>query len=479
MRSSKTFLHDATFFSERYPPFSQQEHKEAFITRGFHYHRRLNATHGRLYEAVLHRRINSLNHKIDTKIEKISEPLQKIVSKIDKVDNKIEDLNAGIEKHNASIAKNEQSNSARSKTIVTNQKAKKLTKQKQLQSLISEKNNFEIQKLSERTKLKFQKKAFRLEQKANESISSLKDKKIQDSVNFAIAEVVLIFIMKNSITGVPSKKIAISFPILSEEKNNNTIFNFSNIPSTEDLFRSYCDVAQDNSYGVLEDQGLTLTGEGDTLDYKTCDDKYFPQVAFHTEKFFFYYLTNHGLKDILERQFLKKGLTPNNIFSIKALEIRMHSTRDMCRTCEPITIAEKHRLSTLLNQLLIERQYPQLDKDFNCAFIMSYSAKPRSGKIEDNPMSLKSKSIPFFGGAASRAHDYTFFASGGESQDNKAVKEHTIHQECVETIQAEDKSICQQREKKAAQYIGLFYKNYLDRKKTNPSCEATEALSPK
>lgn len=306
--------------------------------------------------------------------------------------------------------------------------------------------------------------------KANIMATTKTAKKEIEDANFAVAEVV--FIIQTT-----KKKLAISFPISTGEDT----YNCGKLSKL--AFKNFCQTAQNNSKQILEKQNLKLSSQGGYMDYIKAASKYYPQKAYHSEKFFFYYLKNGGLKKIVDL-FPTKSITPETIVSIDAMEIRMHSTRDMCPTCESIAISEKTSMITQLNMLLTNKKYPKLPKNFKCNFFMSYHKPEQTGKHQKDLVGIRSQSVPnprfpllvikskekiikkqeFFGTKLLlNAHKYTYFTSGGSSTTfqstttNGAIKAKQMAEEVTYRI-----------EKYAAIEIQRIFKGFLVRKTLKP-----------
>lgn len=246
-----------------------------------------------------------------------------------------------------------------------------------------------------------------------------------DASNFALAT--LVFIIQT-----PKKRVPISFPVLIPRP----VYNYKALTNPED-FKEFCQSTQNESVAFLAHQNLKLTSHGGYMDYDNAADRYYPQIAFHTEKFFFHYLNTEYLEKIINL-FPQKSITAKNLISIDAVEIRMHSTRDMCPTCESITIAGKQAMQEKLNSLLVTKGYPALPQDFTCDFIMSYNnTKERKDKLNQNFVGVKSQRIsaPHYTITDKKTLLFTnlfgYFSSGGSSDASKALTDRNTHLNAV------------------------------------------------
>lgn len=278
--------------------------------------------------------------------------------------------------------------------------------------------------------------------------------------NFAIADIV--FIIQTS-----KKRVAISFPI----ETPDYLFNYQNLPNA-DNFKSFCQNAQNNSVNLLSGKNLKLTSQGGYMDYYTAKPHYYPQKAYHSEKFFFHYLNSQGLKKIIDL-FPTKSITSETLVSIDAMEVRMHSTRDMCPTCESISISEKESLKTKLNALLTNNtQYPPLPANFKCEFLISYNnEKDRKGKLKENLVGVKSQYISTPQDpererkSLLHTHLYTCFTSGGSSPAKKAVNERGSHLNAAAQTKSVAKEITHTLTTEAAIRIQSLFRGFGVRKK--------------
>ena len=83
------------------------------------------------------------------------------------------------------------------------------------------------------------------------------------------------------------------------------------------------------------------------------------QPAEHSEKFLYYYLLKGGGLEKIIQSFSKKIEDVATIQFIHRIHIFMHSTREMCSTCLPISYGIDSQLKKKLNQLFEENSYPR------------------------------------------------------------------------------------------------------------------------
>jgi len=264
------------------------------------------------------------------------------------------------------------------------------------------------------------------------------------------------------------KTLSKSFPIKVE---NCPLYNYEQIKSLGLLksFKDFLKVNYEASKEALSKVGIQLIGEGSTLDIGTCKEKYYPQIAFHSEKFFFYYLLEQRGLDTIVELLPTKSIEPQNIATVINVEIRMHSTRDICRTCEPVSIGAMFAIQKRLNELLTNKGYPPLCDNPIKFVITSSNHNNKSRGHTDNIIktinlsmlnladcSMEQKTI--LNQYNSRVHDYTFFTSGSNSQNGKAKKESSVHSNALADVREQDQKLWIEKELKAATKIQKVFR---------------------
>lgn len=278
------------------------------------------------------------------------------------------------------------------------------------------------------------------------------------STNFLTAE--LVFVIQTK-----AKRIPISFPVFTGEN----VYNYQNVPISDEGFKKFLAQARDKTTRILRAANLNLDI---STNYINACPSYYCQKAYHTEKFFFYYLNTVGLKNIINL-FPTKSITPDTLVSIDAVELRMHSTRDMCHTCESLSIAEKDSLQVKLNELLLAKQYPALPHDFKSKVIMSFTnqSSERAGKTQANANTINITSTrlpaPKVNSSEARMNldGYTCFTSGGSNESDQNRR--AIHLNAATNTKSLATQATAKIESKAAKKIQNSFRRHIARRATS------------
>lgn len=306
---------------------------------------------------------------------------------------------------------------------------------------------------------------------ANQAIASILN--YRDSTNFAIGEVTLFVTTKNVETGEPAKKLTISLPI----KAQTLTYNYRNVDGV--LFKRFFHDRLEASKWILAGDKVKFAGEGSTLNVYTCHSSRYPQLAFHSEKFMYYHLMDGGLAAIVDA-LPSRGITPENIYSFNGMILQMHSTKEMCGTCEAMSIGARQEMLAEFNRLLIERGYEGVETNTELAVDISAdseSTRDLRSLARENHVSMRQRNISRlppvtqmgYATAVSRAHDYTFFTSGGESSAPTALKQREIHQRSIATIQRQDREQWLELQTDAAIRIQRAFRAYKHSKELDNS----------
>jgi hypothetical protein len=173
---------------------------------------------------------------------------------------------------------------------------------------------------------------------------------------------------------------------------------------------------------------------------------------------------NGGLQQIVNC-FASKGIVPSAIASIDAMELRIHSTRDICHSCEVLSIGAKAILKEAFNTLVIQNHFAALNDAFRVSLSMSYDMSDRVGKLSQDSIGLQTLNTAQLAqsGASTEncaAHRYTVFESGGESNASSPAKQRNIHIKAIEEIQAQNKICANILEKRAGKTILRYLRNW-------------------
>lgn len=442
----KTFIYGAGDLNQKYIG-----HKDKNVqTKGERYHGRMDTAHEQIYTAVRERYHSQYTKKYDLEIKKIQDLICRFKGN--------KPYKTKLNQLNKTLLKGQGLEKLQDQTLTVEQKVSVL-------SLASS----ELQK----------KKKEILEE------TEIHSKRLgEDSVNFALAEIVLIVTTQNNL-GQKVKTLPISFP-LSVIKDQHapilSIFNYKSLSDDKAIFKKECQTYQDKAIDVLNKAHLALENKTAQLNYETCDAAYFPQVAYHSEKFLFYHLMNGGLQH-LTSLFPSKGVIPTAIASIDAMEIRIHSTRDICHTCEFLSIGAIAELKECFNELLKQNKFPELSDAFKISLNMSYQISDRSGKTQENSMNIETLNANRLAKVQEfiqnfSAHRYTVFESGGESDHSSAITQRTAHLEAMKEIQEQHKKVETFLEKRAAKTILKYWQACKKTKENHKEIDKTLAERP-
>lgn len=430
-----TVVKKAASLNSTYPKKTDQT--EDLILKGKIIHAWLHKSHEQLYSKILSSHISSINSIHEKEIEKLNYLIesidneQKIKTKMDKLSKKLIEA-----------------------TIL-----------EQIKNLFSQKNFKKIAAILRIVKQKEERNI-----RGNTRIKEINVSAVNDSTNFAIAAIVFVVTTKNRETAEIKKHLYKSFPVKAE---NLSLYNYQQINMKHEgsLFKKFFKETYEFSDTILKYENIKLNGEGSNVEIDCCNEKYYPQIAFHSEKFFFYYLLEKGGLEAIIELLPKKSIEPNNVASIMNVEIRMHSSRSICRTCEPVSIGAIYGLRLKLNELLTNKGYPSLcDNPIKFVITSNTNNKDRGyadatiktidlSRLTVADYSIEQKTI--LKQYHSRTHDYTFFGSGGESQARKAEKEGNIHGEALKCVINEDQNYWANKEKISSIKIQHVFRKYM------------------
>lgn len=304
-----------------------------------------------------------------------------------------------------------------------------------------------------------------------QNTTKIHDTPIEDSTNFAVAELVFLITTKNSKNN-KLKELHLSFPLNIKKEGErlpNATYNYKDIDGA--YFKRFFMDYHKGGKSQLTEWNVEIMGRNSTIDEESVSEEEYPQLAFHSEKFMYYYLLNDGISHLVS-QLSDRGIVPEIVKSIDGVILRMHSTKDMCDTCEVVSIGVRNALLRKINTELVKLGFEQVKNGSQFAIEMSSDIKGGRkikeeafqksnwvGVRSQNVSNLTNPEKARYDGTGSRVHSYTFFTSGGQSNASCAVNLRKLHERGVRQMQEESLKIWQQKENEAAVKIQTWYRS--------------------